>query len=71
MRTSVLGIWAILSILWATLYVALFVLVRQDIPFVQVVSDILTPITALLIIGGTVSKVFQGIQKLGSSPKAF
>ena len=51
------SIWAIHSILWATLYVVLFALVRHDIQFEQVVSDILTPITALLIIGGAVSKV--------------
>ena len=40
-------------------------MVRHDVEFVQVVSDILTPSAALLIIGGAVSKVFQGIRKLG------
>ena len=43
----VLGIWTILSILYTTIYVALFVLVRHDVEFVQVVSDILTPSAAL------------------------
>ena len=61
----VLKIWVMLSILWATLYVALFALVRKDTPFVQIVSDILTPITALLVIGGALSKVFQGLRRLG------
>ena len=60
-----LGIWAILSILYATLYVALFAMVGHDVEFVEIVSDILTPSAALLIIGGAVSKVFQGIRKLG------
>jgi hypothetical protein len=61
----VLSIWAILSILYATLYVALFAAVRHDVEFVQVVSDMLTPSAALLIIGGAVSKVLQGFRKFG------
>ena len=58
-----LGIWAILSILWVTSYVAVFALVGEHVAFERVVSDILTPITALLVIGGTVVKIFRGFRK--------
>ena len=61
----ILSLWAVLSILYATLYVALFALVRHEVQFAHVVSDIMTPSAALLIIGGAVSKIFQGIRKLG------
>ena len=61
--THLLGIWAILSILWATFYVAVFALVGEHVAFERVVSDILTPITALLIIGGTVVKLSRGFRK--------
>ena len=58
-----LAIWAILSILWATFYVAVFALVGESVAIGRVVSDILTPITALLIIGGTVVKISRGFRK--------
>ena len=61
----VLSIWAVLSILYATLYVALFALVRHDVELVRVVSDILTPSAALLIIGDMVSKTFASLGKSG------
>jgi hypothetical protein len=60
--TRLVGVWAILSILWATFYVAVFALAGQHVEFVQVVSDILTPIAALLIIGGTVTKIVKGFR---------
>ena len=61
--TCLLGIWAVLSILWTTFYVAVFALVGEHVAFARVVSDVLTPITALLIIGGTVVEIFRGFRK--------
>ncbi len=61
--SRLLGVWAILSISWATLYVAVFAWGEQDVPFERIVSDILSPIAALLIIGGTVVKILRGFRK--------
>lgn len=60
-----LGIWAIISILWATFYVAVVALAGESVAFERVVSDVLTPITALLIIGGTVVRIVRGFRKPG------
>jgi hypothetical protein len=61
--TRLLGIWAVLSILWATLYVAVVALAGHEVEFERVVSDILSPITALLLIGGTAVKILRAFRK--------
>ena len=58
-NTRLLGVWSILSILWATFYVGVSAFVGDHLAFEQVVSDILTPIAALLIIGGAAASVFR------------
>ena len=64
-----LSIWAVLSILYATLCVALFALVRHHVEFAQVVSDILTPSAACLIFGGLVSKTLGSLGKIWVATK--
>ncbi len=61
--TRLLGIWAVLSILWATLYVAVVALAGHEVEFERVVSDILSPITALLLIGRTAVKILRAFRK--------
>jgi membrane protein DedA with SNARE-associated domain len=61
--TRLLGVWAILSISWATLYVAVYALAGEYLDFDKVVSDVMSPIAALLIFGGAVVRISRGFRK--------
>ena len=62
--TRLIDGWAILSILWATLCVAAYALTTGEcVQFGIVVCDVMSPIAASLIIGGTAVKILQGFWK--------
>jgi hypothetical protein len=58
--TRFVDAWAILSILWATLCVAAYAPTGECAQFGIVVCDVMTPIAALLILGGCAVRIIRG-----------
>ena len=58
-----LGVWAILSICWVTIYVAAYALPGEHLEFARVVSDVMSPIAATLMIGWAAVAIFRGLRK--------
>ena len=70
MNTSrLLGIWAIFSILWATLYVGVIALAWEHMEFERIVSEILALPVLLLIVGGTIVRIIRGFRRPASGGK--
>ncbi len=61
--SRLLGVWAIFSILWATLYFYLFTLDPHEMEFERVLSDILSPSALVLIVGGTIVRIIRGFRR--------
>ena len=61
--SRLLGVWAIFSILWATLYVGVTALAWEHMEFERVVSDILALPVLLLIVGGTIARIIRGFRR--------
>jgi len=58
--TRFVDVWAILSILWATICVAAYAPTGECVQFGIVVCDVMTPIAAMLILGGCAVRIFRG-----------
>jgi len=63
--------WAIVSILWVTLYVAVFSLARGNPPFERIWADLLTPPALLLIVGGMAVQIARRLRRQGPRRRGF
>jgi hypothetical protein len=61
--SRLLGVWAIFSALWATLYVGVTALAGEHMEFERVVSEILALPVLVLIVGGTIVRIIRGFRR--------
>jgi hypothetical protein len=61
--SRLLGVWGVISILWATLYFHVFALNPREMEFERLLSDILSPPAFLLIVGGPIVRIIRGFQR--------